>query len=196
MADTTIHLIIRPTSAGDRDLYATSPQAPGLAYGRATLRELRADLQDVLAFHFDRPGPYLVVEHHERHYDIDGRELVTRVADDRHAKEREAVYERLGAALREPEQAVALLAAPTNAVGEVVYICAVPSDTMGWVAAQLDPRDAANVALIIADGLVLTMPVMPGDRGAAYSPGTTLGAILRTVRIVRPAMPIERPAIA
>lgn len=69
-----IHVIVRMSGDG---VYATSPQAPGLAYGRPTLEELRAGLQDVLAFHFSRPGPFEVTEHHERHYEVAGRELVT-----------------------------------------------------------------------------------------------------------------------
>jgi hypothetical protein len=71
-----IHLIVR-IDDGDGGLYATSPQAPGLLIGRSTLDTLRADLDDVLAFHFNRPGPFEVVEHHERHYDISGGELRT-----------------------------------------------------------------------------------------------------------------------
>jgi hypothetical protein len=40
----------------------------------------------------------------------------------------------------------------TNKVGETVYVCAVPSDTLGWLAAQLDrPGDALVAALTIAD---------------------------------------------
>jgi len=69
-----IHLIIRLSDDGS--VYATSPQAPGLVYGRPSLEELRSELQDVLSFHFGRPGPFDVIEHHERHYDIAGRELV------------------------------------------------------------------------------------------------------------------------
>jgi hypothetical protein len=41
------------------------------------------------------------------------------------------------------------------------------------------------------------MPVMPGGRGEdGYAPGTTLGELVRTVPIVRPALRIDRPAIA
>src|SRR5919108_4508950 len=96
-----IHLLVRDTGEG---FYATSPQAPGLVYGRATLTELRTDLDDVLAFHFDRPGPFRVLEHHERQYQFDDGELVTRIAVDEHRNERQEVYARLGRALTVPDQ--------------------------------------------------------------------------------------------
>ena len=62
-----IHVIIRATDDG---FFATSPQAAGLVYGRPTLEELRAGLDDVLRFHFDEAGPFAVAEHHERHYAV------------------------------------------------------------------------------------------------------------------------------
>jgi len=65
VAADTIHLVIRAVDGG---FYATSPQAPGLAYLRPTLDELRADVDGVLAFHLDRPGPFTVLEHHELHW--------------------------------------------------------------------------------------------------------------------------------
>ncbi len=152
MGDEMIHLLVRDTGEG---FYATSPQAPGLVYGRATLTELRTDLDDVLAFHFDRPGPFRVLEHHERQYQFDDGELVTRIAVDEHRNERQEVYARLGRALTVPDQLRSLLEGPVNRVGEVVYVCAVPTDTVGWLVAQLDPRgDAVTVAVAIADPFV------------------------------------------
>jgi predicted RNase H-like HicB family nuclease len=192
--DEPIHLIVRDTGEG---FYATSPQAPGLAYGRATLAELRADLQDVLAFHFNRPGPFQVLEHLERQHVIEGGELVTRIADDEYRDQRQEVDGRLGRALVIPGQARPLLEGPVNRVGEVVYVCAVPSDTIGWLAAQLDPRgDAAIVAVAIADVLVFTVPIVSGDdttqvAGVAiaargYSSETTIGDLVRDTPIVQP----------
>ena len=189
-----IHLIVRDTGEG---FYATSPQAPGLAYGRATLAELRTDLDDVLAFHFNRPGPFHVLEHHERHYEIEGGELVTRIAVDEHRDERQEVYARLGRVLTVPGQARSLLEGPANRVGEVVYVCAVPSDTIGWVAAQLDPRgEAVTVAVAIADPFVFTVPIVSGDDATqvagvsigerGYTLETTLGELVRDTPIVQP----------
>src|SRR6266852_2567041 len=101
-----IHLFVRVSEDGQA--YATSPQAPGLLYGRQSVEELERDLQGALSFHFERPGPFPIVDHQA---------------------ERTAVYERIGHALNVPEQAESLLSATTNAVGEAVYVCAVPSDT-------------------------------------------------------------------
>jgi predicted RNase H-like HicB family nuclease len=192
--DEPIHLIVRETGEG---FYATSPQAPGLAYGRATLAELRADLDDVLAFHFNRGGPFKVLEHRERQQGLDGGELVARIADDEHRDQRQEVDARLGRALAVSGQARSLLDGPTNRAGEVVYVCAVPSDTIGWLAAQLDPRgDAVIVAVAIADPFVFTVPVVSGEASArvagvaigahGYPPETTLGELVRDTPIVQP----------
>jgi hypothetical protein len=195
-----IHLIIRVS--GDGSVYATSSQAPGLVHGRSSLQELRADLQDVLAFHFGRPGPFDVIEHHERHYEIAGRELVTRIALDEHLDQRQAVYERIGHALRVPGQAEALVSAVTNKVGEAVYVCAVPSDTLGWLAAQLDGSgDALVAALTTAEQFLLTLPI-GADEGThpAWSVGsstseTPLSEIVQRIPIVTPPQPAHLEAV-
>jgi predicted RNase H-like HicB family nuclease len=194
VADEPIQLIVRDTGEG---FYATSPQARGLVYGRATLEELRAELQDVLAFHFNRPGPFRVDEHLELHKEVSGGELVTRVADDEYRKQRQQVAARLGRALTVPGQARSLLEGPANRVGEIVYVCAVPSDTVGWLAGQLEPDgDAAVVAVATAEPFVFTVPVVSSDGLASvagvpvapggYARGTTLGELLRDTPIVQP----------
>lgn len=195
-----INLIIRESDDGS--VYATSPQAPGLVFGRATLRELRADLQDVLAFHFSRPGPFEVLEHHERHYNIGDRELVTRLANDEHHDERQAVYERIGRALRMPGQAKSLTSAVTNKVGEAVYVCAVRSDTLSWLAAQLDgPSDAVMAALTTADEFLLTLPVTvgeapdPGWLAAPVTPQTRLSEVIGRLPTVAPPAALHLEAV-
>ncbi|MBE1533948.1 hypothetical protein [Actinomadura algeriensis] len=193
MAD-AIHVIVRSTEDG---LYVSSPQAPGLAYGPSSLSELRAGIDEVLAFHFDRPGPYQVVEHHERHYDVAGGELVTRIALDEHRKERQEVYARLGRALTVPDQARSLVETPVNRVGEAVYVCAVPSDTIGWLADQFDPRgDALTVAVAVAEPFIVMVPFTYGEEDPVlgtvgitqegYTLQSTLGEVLRETPIVKP----------
>jgi predicted RNase H-like HicB family nuclease len=194
VGDEVIHLLVRETGEG---FYATSPQAPGLVFGRATLTDLRADLDDVLAFHFDRPGPFQVVEHHERQYEFDGRELVMRIALDEHRTERQEVYARLGRALAIPDQLRSLLEGPVNGVGEIVYVCALSTDTVEWLIAQLDPHgDAVTIALAIADPFVFTVPIASGDGAVelagvsisnrGYTLETTLGELARDTPIVQP----------
>jgi len=179
VAADTIHLVIREL---DRGFYATSPQAPGLAYLRPTLDELRADLDDVLAFHLDRPGPFTVLEHHE----LADRELVTRIAFDDHREEREEAYARLGRALTVPEQAETLVTGPTNRVGEVLYTCVVPSDTLHWVAAQLDPRgETATIGIAVADELLLTFRISTAEAGPLES-RETVADLVRSQPILQP----------
>lgn len=195
-----IHLIIRLSADGSA--YATSPQALGLVYGRPSLKELRSDLRGVLAFYFDRPGPFDVIEHHERHYDVAGRELATRIALDEHLDQRQAVYERIGRALRVPGQAEALVSVVTNKVGEAIYVCAVPSDTLGWLAAQLDGSgDALVAALTTADQFLLTLPIA-ADEGThpAWSIGsstseTPLSEIIQRIPIVTPPYTVRLEAV-
>jgi hypothetical protein len=90
-------------------------------------------------------------------------ELVIRIALDEHRDERQEVDTRIGRVLAIREQAQYLLAGPPNAVGEVVYTCAVPADTISWLVDQLDPRgDALVAAVAIADQFVLTLPLSYG----------------------------------
>jgi hypothetical protein len=185
-----IHMILRLSDDGS--VYATSPQAPGLVYGRPSLAEWRSDMEDALSFHFGRPGPFNVIEHHERHYDVGDSELVTRLAIDEHLDQRQVVYERLGHVLRVPGQAESLVSAVTNTVGETVYVCAVPSDTLAWLAAQLDgPGDAVIAALTIADPFLLTLPITKDERmhpawSVASSEETRLSEIMQKIPIVAP----------
>jgi hypothetical protein len=127
------------------------------------------------------------------HYDVAGRELVTRLAVDEHRDERQAVYERIGEVLKVPAQAESLVSAATNVVGETVYVCAVPSDTLVWLAAQLDlPGDAVVAALTIADHLLLTLPIAK-DEGThpawaleSSPPETRLSEIVQKIPVVTP----------
>ena len=161
MAADPVHVIVRATDDG---FYVTSPQAPGLAFGRRTIEEVHGELQDVLAFHFDEPGPFAVVEHHERSHEVAGHELVARLAIDDHTAQRQETYQRLRAALAVPAQVEALVDEPANYAGEVLYICVVPSDPLEWVGAQLDPRgESAMLVVAVADELMLSFPVSTGS---------------------------------
>jgi hypothetical protein len=172
---------------------------PGLLYGRSSLEELHSDLEDVLSFHFDRPGPFNVIEHHERHYEIAGRrELVIRLAVDEHRDQRVAVNERIRRVIAVPEQAESLVSAVTNSVGEAVYVCAVPSDTFGWLVAQLDPRgDALVAALTIADDFLFTLPLAVDDgtrpawHPSSSAPENRLSEIMQRSPIVTPSQMVR-----
>lgn len=186
-----IRLIVRLSEDGSA--YATSPQLPGLLYGRRSINELHRDLDGVLAFHLERSGPFDVSEHHERHYDLAGGELVVRVAVDEYHTERAAVARRVAVIAGMPSQARSLVTAAANRAGEAVYVCALPSDTMGWLAAQLDPRgDALVAALTIADDFLFTLPLAVDDgtrpawRPYGASADTRLAEIMRQTPVVTP----------
>jgi hypothetical protein len=190
--DGPIHLIVRLSEDGKA--YATSPQAPGLAYGRQSLHELHDDLEGVLSFHFEQPGPFKVIEHHERHHDISGHELVTRIAMDEHHAARLTVSDRIGQVMAAPAQAESLLSAVPNSAGEVISVCAGPSDTIGWLTEQLDPRgDAFVAALSIADSMLLGLPFTVGDgsrpgwEAASYPRETPLSEIMQRSPVVTPS---------
>jgi hypothetical protein len=180
-----IHVIVRATAGG---FYVTSPQAPGLAFGRRTIDGIHGELQDVLAFHFDEPGPFTVIEHHEHSHEAAGHELVTRLAIDDHKAQRQETYKRLRAALSVPEQVEALVEEPANLVGEVLYICVLPSDTLQWVGAQLDPRgESATLVVAVADDLMLSFDVSTGSdtpRSHGLAPDDqTVADLVRTTPI-------------
>lgn len=181
-----LHVIVRAEEDGT--FFARSPQVPGLAYGADSLAELRAGLDDVLVLALERPGPFLIAEHHERHFEVAGRELVVRLAADDMHEQRQEAYARLARAVSVPEQVEALLDAPADIVGEILYLCAVPSDTVHWIAAQLDPDGAATLAVAVADELLLTYRVhADSHRPIAARPGEeTVADIMRTRSIVRP----------
>ncbi len=187
--DQLINLIIRFSPNGD--VYATSPQAPGLLYGRPSLKELRADLEEVLAFHFERPGPFDVLEHHEYQYNVAGHELVIRIAIDDHYSERAAVRDRIGEVISVPEQAKSVVSAVTNSAGEAIYVCSVPTDTFGWLLAQLYPQgDAIVAALTIADNFLFALPLAiedasrPAWHPTSFEPNDRLSDIMQRTPIV------------
>jgi hypothetical protein len=167
---------------------------------------MRADLQNALAFHFDSPGPFHILEHHERLYVIDGAELVTRIAMDDLSDEREIVYRRMGEIIKIKAQAEALAHGVTNLLGESVYVCALPQDTLGWLMDQLDERgDALSAAVVVADQMLLTLPFAYGSAyaeledtyklgGSNFDRETRLSEIIQATNVVTPMpkSPINR----
>lgn len=94
-------MMVRPTAAG---MFARSPQCPGLVISRASLEELKTDLDDILAFYFNSPGPIDVLGHEENAREIDQTEVVVRCATDEHYRDRIAIADRVIAALRDSSQ--------------------------------------------------------------------------------------------
>ncbi|CUU54407.1 hypothetical protein Ga0074812_102417 [Parafrankia irregularis] len=162
---------------------AWSPQCPGLAVAEPTAAELRAALPEAFTWYFDGDPDFEILVHLEQEL----RGVVVRIAQDAFGWERQLVAERLGAALGVQEQAERLRAAPPNSAGEVVYVCALPSDSISWLTAQLDDvADPVVVALPAEESTLWTLQFGGGRRtgvGTAdvgYSSDTTLGEVMMT----------------
>lgn len=156
-----INLIVRPTANG---VHARSPQCPGLAIERVSVAELQSDLNDILAFYFNRPGPFDVLGHQENARDVDGIDVVLRCATDEHYRARTNIADRVIAALRDSTQSPDLLSFPKDKAGELVFISVLATDTLGWVASQLDDfGEPVVIAASVGEGLIWTSVVSYGD---------------------------------
>lgn len=122
-----------PTVVG---LYVTADSAHECA--RLAAKAADAELDEPVGF---------VRVHHERI--VDG--LVIRVAGQRHGFEtRVAVAQRLEDLIHYNRAEIDDDGLIRNSAGEVVFVCALPDDTVGWLAAQLDRRgDGVQVAVVL-----------------------------------------------
>ncbi|GAA1590162.1 hypothetical protein GCM10009789_49750 [Kribbella sancticallisti] len=147
------HVVV--TWEGDSGLSATSPQVPGWSFGRPTKTEFQADYHAALR---DAGVLGQVIGHEQRRFvSPEGIEYILRIADDKHRPERTELAWRMAAVLQSDQRHSDLDTAAKNPMGEVTYICCIASDTVGWVAEQMDSRgDAVQVALAVADEMVMT----------------------------------------
>ncbi|MCK9896884.1 hypothetical protein [Frankia sp. AgB32] len=162
---------------------AWSPQCPGLAVAEPTAAELRGALPEALTWYFDGDSDFEILVHLEQEL----RGVVVRIAQDAFGWERQLVAERLGAALGVEDQAERLRAAPPNSAGEIVYVCALPTDPISWLTTQVgDVADPVVVALPAAEAMLWTLQFGTGSRAGAgsvdvgYLPDTTFGEIMTT----------------
>ncbi|THJ49411.1 hypothetical protein [Candidatus Frankia alpina] len=162
---------------------AWSPQCPGLAMAEPTAAELRSALPDALAWYFDGDRDLDMQIHLEQEL----RGVVIRIAQDAQVWERQLVAERLGAALGVDSQAAELRSATRNSAGEIVYVCALLSDPISWLAAQVDDEaDEVVVTLPSVESMLWTLQFgavgSESERpaGPRYRPETTFGEIMPT----------------
>jgi hypothetical protein len=149
-----IDLIVISPETDDEDWAFYSPQLPGLVGGRSSLLQLRADLPEILRF-ADAPLRTQIRVHLEEVHDSAGVSYVIRQSQDMHRAERSATAHRLRAALTMIEQREQLLASPQTRTGEILFIAAVPSDTLHDISMQFHPSgDAAVVVCNVADELL------------------------------------------
>jgi hypothetical protein len=170
---------------------AWSPQCPGLAMVQPATAELRSVLPEVLTWYFGEDTKIDPQVHRER----ETHGVVVRIAQDDHLYERELVAERLGEALGEAGQRDRLCSDSPSGSHEVTLVCALQSDRVSWLAAQMEADDAVVALLPVADSLLWAVRFAACDDAdgsgdgaggeaivplSAYPPATTLGEVLHT----------------
>lgn len=145
-----IHVML--TDYGQFGWGISSPQLPELIGGRETYQELVKDLDELIVFGGGSvDAPRLV--HVQTHRMLEnGDELVVRVALDAHDKERLTVAARLNSALGLTGQVTNMLNVPRRPTGEALFVCALPSDTLGWLGDQMEDQDALCVVTSVGNG--------------------------------------------
>ncbi len=167
MPDRTIDVIVY---GEDGSWSASSPQVPGFVGGRASREDLSHDLPGMLSFAGIDPEGLTVRVHEEAMISTNEGDFVLRVASDDHFEERREVAERIRAALTDEIQREDMSDAPRTPTGELLYICAVPSDTVRWCVEQLhSDGDGAVAAVCVAEEMIwathfLTGADAPGQR--------------------------------
>jgi hypothetical protein len=137
-----VHLIART----DHGVGIYSPQLPGVTGAYPDAKSMATDFRTLLDYAGVTLAGRELIAHSEcvRH---DGDVLI-RVAKDAHRGDRAQVAERLTAALAGETQYEDIMDAPRARTGAALFICAVPSDTIGWITDQLDPRGETAAAVV------------------------------------------------
>lgn len=145
-----IHVML--TDYGQFGWGISSPQLPELIGGRDTREELTKDLEGLIVFGGGAAdAPRLI--HLQRHIMLEnGDELVIRVAQDDSAVERARVALGLTSALSLTGQVTAMLNVPRRPTGEALFVCALPSDTLGWFGDQMEDQDSMCVVTTVENG--------------------------------------------
>ena len=172
MAKDTVHVLL--TDYGQFGWGISSPQMPELIGGRDSYEELVADLEQLLAFGgASEQAPRLL--HLQKHRMLmNGDEFIIRVARDEKFEARWHVGQQLTAALNIAGQLHAMLSVPRRPTGELLFICAEPSDTVGWIVEQLNDHDAACVVVGVASELIRTQFFGSGPSDSADEPWVRL----------------------
>ncbi len=145
-----LHVIYRhePTSDGEPTWHSYSYPTAVYASGYA-LEDLREAFREAVAFHYgETPVPQLV--EHLEHQAAPG--VFLRVAVDRQTLDRDYVESTMRAALtRESVHRPRFAAEQVSASGDIVVVCAVASDRLGWVFEQMGEHDALHIAMAVSD---------------------------------------------
>ncbi|MFG2815281.1 hypothetical protein [Streptomyces sp. NPDC048410] len=197
MADEVVHVLL--TDYGQYGWGVTSPQLPELVGGRESYKELRDDLDDILAFGGVPEGAKVIV--HRQKYAVDpGGEhaCFIRIANDEVEFDRIEAAMRLAGVLNDPAQRTRIMSGPSISTGERLFICAVPGDTLRWLSDQLVTGEVASIITSLADDmlggkLIREMPIAHGCEGdepdeewhslseSGLTPDSTLGDLIMAV---------------
>lgn len=129
--------------------------------------------------------PVNVFGHHERV--LDG--LVIRVAGQRgDFTQRVGVAQRIEALIRYDRAQIDDEGLTRNALGEAIFVCALPDDTIGWLSRQMDQRGDGLIVAALLDHAGVPS-IEPG--AFIWSAGTLIGADLPGPRLADFGMSLE-----
>jgi len=151
-----VHLIV--SDEGRYGVSARSPQLTGFEYARASMAEAQRDIHAVLAALGVAQRPRIL--HEERRYaTAEGREYTVRVRADDPADRVERLHteQRIVAMMGTDQRFDCVASNVANPMGELAFVCALPTDTIGDVIDQMDERDAVVLAVPVADEGIWTM---------------------------------------
>jgi hypothetical protein len=149
-----------------------SPQLPGFAFGRPTLTEVLRDHERVLR-DLGVSGP-VRAHRQERGHTAEGAEFIIRAAEGPDFDARKEVLDRLRRILSTDDRHE-LMAFGTGPTGEVVFVAAMPNDTVGDLIDQMyDDRDAIVICAPVIEEGVYTMAFFSGDLQRFDEPLQTL----------------------
>lgn len=167
---------------------AWSPQCPGLLVVQPSPEDLREALRPALQFYFADDQEATTALRYVVNLEQEINGVVVRVRQDEDAYQRQLLAQRVAAKLGGLDTAEDMRSSPVNPLGDVVFICALPSDTFGWISRQMEDEDTINVVLPASEIFVWSVSFSStqppasaaGPRGSdlGYQESTTLGEIM------------------
>ncbi len=191
MPETSLHDVVEVVVRRDDESWtAWSPQCPGLMIIEPTSEDLQTTLKPALRFFFETtegtaPRRLIMASLEQKVNDI-----VIRVRHDDFVYERELLSQRLVAAsTQETSEGRSIRSAPIGLLGEIVYICSLPADTLGMLIHQIEEGDTVNIVLPATENFLWTTVVsragkLPKNSEAVstadlgFDENTTLGEVM------------------